>query len=101
MCEEYWQSIDFKSPVGSGAPLLHDVDLTVARRNGPRSWMCTIEHPRTLNSSNAVLRTAEGAAFTAGERIRVLAAIAEPDEDLDLLALTLTSASEVFRVKSS
>lgn len=80
--------------------MLLDVDVILTKRNGPRSWMCTVEHPRSLNFSKVVLRTAEGADFTAGEHLRVLTALADRDDEHDLLALTLTAAAEVFRMKT-
>jgi hypothetical protein len=99
LCESYWIFIDEPHKEAGGTPSTFiDVQVVVTSRNGPRSWACTIEHPSHLARRKTLIRTTDGGDFTPGRSVRVLSAVAEEDAEHDLLALTLTSASEVFRL---
>lgn len=101
LCESYWSFIDEPHKEADG-PLstFIDAQVVVSHRNGPRSWVCTIEHPSHLAERKALIRTTDDGDFAPGRSVRVLSAIAEEDPEHELLALTLTSASEVFRISS-
>lgn len=97
LCESYWIFIDEPDTEADGTPSAFiDAQVVVSHRNGPRSWVCTIEHPSHLARRNALIRTTDDGDFAPGRSVRVLSAIAEEDAEHELLALTLTSASEIF-----
>jgi hypothetical protein len=100
LCEDYWAFIDGAASLPNEAmPAFVDAEGVVTHRNGPRSWMCDVQHPSRLQDRKVVIRTPEEVEFRPGRAIRILSAIAEEDEDHDLLSLTLTSTSEVFELK--
>jgi len=99
LCESYWIFIDepHKEVDGTQSAFI-DAQVVVSHRNGPRSWVCTIEHPSHLAERKALIRTTDDGDFAPGRSVRVLSAVAEEDAEHELLALTLTSASEIFRL---
>lgn len=100
LCEDYWDFIDDPALLPTESiPAFADVQAVVTHRNGPRSWMCDVQHPSRLRDREVVIRTSEGVEFRPGRAIRILSAISEEDEEHDLLSLTLTSASEVFELR--
>ena len=100
LCEDYWPFTDEPGLVPTDTtPAFVDVQALITGRNGPRSWMCEVQHPSPLRGRKVVIRTSEDVEFRPAQAIRVLSAIAEEDEEHDLLSLTLTSSSEVFELK--
>lgn len=99
LCETYWVFIDEPraGTDGGGMPFI-DAQVLISHRNGPRSWVCTIEHPAHLAERTVLIRTTDDGDVAPGRSLRVLSAAAEEDAEHDVLALTLTSASEVFRL---
>ena len=98
MCEEYWQFIEAPA-LEPGMTALLDFQVTVRERNGPRSWTCQIARPSGMKDTRVLLRVPEEVQLAPGQAIRVLTAIAEADEDHELLTLTVTSMSEVFSLR--
>ena len=99
LCESYWIFVDAPNEeVGGTVSPFIDAQVLIRHRNGPRSWVCTIEHPSHLAERKALIRTTDDEDFTPDRSVRVLSAIAEEDAEHELLALTLTSASETFRL---
>jgi hypothetical protein len=94
MCEEYWADMAAPSAgeVG-GDPVFADCEGTIARRNGPRSWVLTLEPTRF----EVLLRTpTETPGFDTGDRVRLLGVVYGADDDAERTVVTITQASEVF-----
>jgi hypothetical protein len=94
MCEEYWADIAPLSvgDVGSD-PVLADCEGTIARRNGPRSWVLAL----APTGFEVLLRTpTEEPGFEAGDRVRLLGVVYGADDDAERTIATITQASEVF-----
>jgi hypothetical protein len=94
MCEEYWAGIAPLS-VGDvgGEPVFADCEGTIARRNGPRSWVLALAATRF----EILLRTpTEEPGFEAGDQVRLLGVVYGADDDGVRTVATITQASEVF-----
>jgi hypothetical protein len=91
MCEAYWLTVSQHLPDG-----FIDVELRIVRRNGPRSWLAEV----AVTGSEALVRVAEDVELEAGMRLRALGAYASRDEDDRLVAISLTSTTEIFPLRS-
>jgi hypothetical protein len=91
LCEDYWAGF---GATGSGEFV--DREGSIVGRNGPRSWMIEIQGPRR---ERVLLRTpSETPGFDVGDDVRLLDVALAEDEEVGLTVLTLTRASEVFRL---
>ena len=76
-----------------GDPVFADCQGTIATRNGPRSWIMTLEPTRF----DVLLRTpTETPGFEVGDRVRLLGVVYGADDDAERTVATITQASEVF-----
>lgn len=94
LCEAYWSGPAGVTP--SRQPLNElsfiDCQLVVGRRNGPRSWIVTLEP----SQQSGLLRTlTETPPFVPGDHVRLLDVAYVPDEESGRSILTVTGATEI------
>lgn len=93
LCDDYWVAqtkASWSKPVTD--PIV-DCAVTIDRQNGPRSWLVTLDP----TAATALLQTAtENVAFSAGQRLRLLAVVVDRDEESETPTLRLTNSSEYF-----
>jgi hypothetical protein len=94
MCEDYWAGVGPPAVGDAGTdPVFVDCEGTITGRNGPRSWMLSLDPTRF----EVLLRTpTETPGFEAGDRIRMLGVVYGTDDDAERTVATITQASEVF-----
>jgi len=95
LCEEYWSG-PAASALGSPTLDFVDCEVIIVSRNGPRSWIVeTDAQPRS-----ALLRTpTETPGFAPGDKVRLLDLAQAQDDDTSRFTLTMTQASEVYKLR--
>jgi hypothetical protein len=103
LCDAYWRSgipvTTSGTPIGTKAV---DLEVTILERHGPASWEGVVTGALFgTQHTRIVLRTSEeGIDLRRGDVIRFLDVLATPGESVAVpLVLTMTSASEAFRVR--
>jgi len=102
LCDDYWMTVRPTFDMEPMEPSTGFVDCEgeIARRNGPASWVLSLEG----EPASALLRTTdERAAFSAGDCVRLLgvAAGTVQAEGASQVVLTMTPFSEAFLVDPS
>jgi len=102
LCDDYWTTVRPTldvAPIESSTSFV-DCEGEIARRNGPVSWVLSLEG----EPDSALLRTTdERAEFSVGDRVRLLgvAAGTVQAEGASQVVLTMTPFSEAFLVDPS
>ena len=97
LCEEYWNG-PAASALGSPTSDFVDCEVVIVSRNGPRSWIVETD----AGGRSALLRTpTETPGFAPGDRVRLLDLAQARDDDMSRFTLTMTQASEVYKLRQS
>jgi len=100
LCNPYWDHLADSVASGSvaSADRAIDVELLVDARNGPRTWLATVQRGFGIEQQRSVVIRSheETAAYGVGELMRVLNVRIERDEEHDLIFLATSDYSEVF-----
>lgn len=98
LCNDYWPSeaAVANSPAGTPPGSFVDSEVSILRRNGPRSWLVALGPDDTT----ALLRTpSEAAPFRPGDQMRVLDVVHGEDEESETTILSMTQASEAYVIR--
>lgn len=92
LCDEYW--LDPALPdIANSTHAFRDLAGTVSQRNGPRSWVLSLDSP----PGRVLLRTpTEEPGFNSGDRVRLLDVAYGADDDAEQVVATITQGSEAF-----